>query len=212
MIPRIESKIDNAYANVQAKNKFQQVISDLDLCQKEIIKLQQKDDNPVFFRINNLTFEALDSSTYAQTKAYLDHLKRKYRRMRVESTKAREDKYYELIDKMGTDGLLELKKTSHNKNLINLVTNRNQIEKILETDDELIQKKDPIFNIPESRFGNAQFYAPVKRIGSTTIDTFYFNIIVIWLITAFFYLTLLHDTLRKIMDYLAMKFSFDSKN
>jgi len=211
LIPRLESKIDKAYANVQAKNRFRQTINDLNLCQKEIGKLQEKDDNPVFFRLGSLTFEALDSSTYAQAKAYLDHLKGKYRRMRVESTKAREDKYHELIDKIGKDGLLALKKTSHNKNLINLVTNRNQIEKIYETNGELIQKKDPIFNIPESPFGNAQFYAPVKKIGSITMDTFYFNILVIWLITTFFYLTLLHDTLRKIMDYLSMKFSFDAK-
>ena len=59
---------------------------------------------------------------------------------------------------MGKDGLLQLKNSSHNKTLENLVTNRDEIEKIYEAEDELVQKKDPIFRTPDSNIGNAHFY------------------------------------------------------
>ena len=85
--------------------------------------------------------------------------------------------------------------------------NRELIEKIYETKNELIQKKDPIFLTPDSPYGKSHFYSPFKRIGSLEIDTFYFNVLVIWLMTAFFYMTLYYDTLRKFLNYIANKFT-----
>ncbi len=104
--------------------------------------------------------------------------------------------------KIGKDGLLELKNSHHNKALQNLVTNRDEIEKIFEAEDELIQKKDPVFKTPDSNMGNAHFYAPVKVLGHLQIGTFSFNIIIIWLMTAFLYMTLYYDALRKCLAFI----------
>ena len=54
---------------------------------------------------------------------------------------------------------------------------------------------------PVSHAGQAHFYAPVKIIGSLHIDTFWFNFAVIWLMSLILYLTLLHDTLRKTLEF-----------
>ena len=41
----------------------------------------------------------------------------------------------------------------------------------------------------------------IMEIGNWKIDTFWFNFAVIWLMTLVLYLTLLHDTLRKAVNF-----------
>ena len=55
---------------------------------------------------------------------------------------------------------------------------------------------------PGSRTGRAHFYSPVKFIGPVAIDTFWFNTGALWLMSLLLYLTLQHNTLRKVIEYL----------
>jgi hypothetical protein len=55
--------------------------------------------------------------------------------------------------------------------------------------------------IPTSRYGRAHFYAPVKKLGNLTIDTYLFNFIFIWVTTILFYLTLVFDLLRRFVNW-----------
>ena len=79
--------------------------------------------------------------------------------------------------------------------------NKNELEKVLESNGRLIQQKDPAYQVPRFTNGRAPFYAPVKRLGSLTIDTFWFNTVVIWLITIFFYLMLRFNVLKSILGF-----------
>jgi hypothetical protein len=54
--------------------------------------------------------------------------------------------------------------------------------------------------IPESDFGRAHFFAPVKKIGGVKFDTFYFNLTVVWLMSLFLYFALYIDLLKRIMN------------
>ena len=72
--------------------------------------------------------------------------------------------------------------------------------KIIEKNNKLIQKYEPIYKYPEKNNGRAQFYAPVKQFLGIYIDTLYFNLMVIWLMTFLFYLMLQYNTMKKIMD------------
>ena len=53
--------------------------------------------------------------------------------------------------------------------------------KYMMQDDRFIQKADPIFMHPGSKYGSAHFYAPYKQIGNLKIGTLLFNMIVIWI-------------------------------
>ncbi|MEP2023831.1 MAG: ATP-binding cassette domain-containing protein [Reichenbachiella sp.] len=207
LIPKIQAKLRLVYTNVEAGNQSEALQHEIDICRKELEKIQSKDGNTQFYRLRFLTMDKYDSTSHHQILAQLNLLKKKYKNLKDEAVKERESHYYELVETIGKDGLLDLKNKNHNKTLENLVTNRDEIEKIYEAEDELIQKKDPIFKTPDSNFGNAHFYAPVKVFGNIQISTFYFNIIVIWLMTAFFYMTLYYDTLRKCLAFIANKFT-----
>ena len=69
-----------------------------------------------------------------------------------------------------------------------------------ETETEILQKKDPIFMDPLSDVGRAHFYAPYKNIKGFHINTFTFNLIIIWLGAAILYYTLVFDILRKLLQ------------
>jgi hypothetical protein len=55
---------------------------------------------------------------------------------------------------------------------------------------------------PTCRYGRAQLYAPEKRIGNWLMDTLWFNVIIIWLMTLFLYMTLYFDLLRKVLTFI----------
>jgi len=59
---------------------------------------------------------------------------------------------------------------------------------------------------PDSKIGRAHFYAPVKMIGDWQVDTLWFNLAMIWSITALFYLALIKDALRRTLQYLSRFF------
>jgi hypothetical protein len=94
-----------------------------------------------------------------------------------------------------------MKKAYTNDRLEELVTNRMQIEKVIEWNNQLIRKMDPIHMEPLSRTGRAQFFAPYKRLGQLRIDTFWFNLLVIWISSAILYLALVYDLLRRFTEW-----------
>ena len=64
--------------------------------------------------------------------------------------------------------------------------------------NQLIRKSEPIFHTPENNFGRAQFYSPTKKIANYSVDTYWFNVILIWLMWLFFYITLMINSPEKI--------------
>ncbi|MFZ0281590.1 MAG: hypothetical protein WAL29_08070, partial [Bacteroidales bacterium] len=50
-------------------------------------------------------------------------------------------------------------------------------------------------------FGKAHFYAPIKRLGNLEIDTYWFNILAIWIVSIVLYLVLYFNLLTKAFKY-----------
>ncbi len=88
----------------------------------------------------------------------------------------------------------------HNKQIADLLKNKNEFNAIKEEDGELIQVIDHIFKTPDSNNGRAHFYAPVKKLFGKEIDTVWFNIIFIWFTSLIVYLTLMFDVFRRLMN------------
>ncbi|MFY0625917.1 MAG: ATP-binding cassette domain-containing protein [Reichenbachiella sp.] len=207
LIPRITGILKSTYTEVQSNNQSQFVINDLSLCQSEIRKLTEIDQNPPLVSLSKINYKELDSTSFNQTLKYLRLLKLKYKKDKDIVVNLRDAKYELVVDSIGIDGLLHLKAQNHNKAMYSLASNRDLIDKIYETQTELIQKKDPIFMVPDSKMGKAHFYAPVKRISKWTIDTFYFNLIVLWLLTLIAYAALYYDVVRKTLAFISKKFT-----
>jgi ABC-type multidrug transport system ATPase subunit len=99
----------------------------------------------------------------------------------------------------------KLKDDYQNENLESFVKNSNDFTRIAEIDHELIQRADPIFLDPvkSSIFGNAQFYAPNKRMFGQLFDTFWVNLGIVWFMTLSLAVTLYFDALKGLLHYLS---------
>jgi hypothetical protein len=91
-----------------------------------------------------------------------------------------------------------------NESLEEFVTAKNDVKKIVVTDNALVRKASPIYFIPNkgTAFWKSHFYAPKKWIGGKEsgkyVNTSAANTIVIWLMTVALTFLLLFDGLNKI--------------
>ena len=106
---------------------------------------------------------------------------------------------------MGSDeAVAELKEDYYNKQLATFVLNKNDVKKIVETEDHrLIQMKDPIFKNPETAYGRAHFYASKKHLFGLQIKTLWFNMAIVWLSIIAMYIMLLFNGFKRIIEYLS---------
>lgn len=132
---------------------------------------------------------------------YLDSLAARFRYLRKEYVSRIDSLSNTLVAKTGKEGYVRLKNDYYNSNLEDLVLGRSTvIEKTLETDKKIIQTFEPAYMKPTSVFGRAHFYSPYKQAGNISIDTYWFNILVLWIVTFILYLTLYFNLLQKVSD------------
>jgi hypothetical protein len=99
------------------------------------------------------------------------------------------------------ENFMKLKMDYENESLTDLVCNKNDLDRILESDGELIQRTDPVFlDPPRNKFLRAHFYAPRKSIFGSYFDTYWVNNLVIWSMTIVLFITLYFDVLKKLID------------
>ena len=201
VIPTLKSALDECQRNLFKHTDPEKTTNFLAILKNEIPPLQKEAGFASCPFLPGLTEKLLNDSIVQLTKSYLDSLTRVYS-SRLNSVTARRDGAYEnLRARIGNDEVYQFKQASYNENLADLVMNKGAENKILTGNGKLIRKKDPIFMEPVSHDGRAHFYAPVKIIGSWKIDTFWFNFFIIWLMSFVLYLTLLHDSLRKTIEF-----------
>ena len=91
----------------------------------------------------------------------------------------------------------------HNESVEDQVKKIFEKNKIIQYNDELVQQVDPIYRDPDiDGFFNfrSHFFAPRKYFAGTYHDTFWFNLIFIWVMTLFLYITLYYELLKKLLD------------
>jgi len=127
------------------------------------------------------------------------------------------DKHIELWDnyysKIYSKADLNDKKSGYTKNLMRKYNNDklqdivyNSFEKnnILRSDDNLIRQNKPIYDEPDN-FGNfsfrTHFYAPHKVLFGKYIETYWFNVTMIWLMSILLYIPLYFDHLKKLLNF-----------
>ena len=103
---------------------------------------------------------------------------------------------------MGEEKFIQMRADNYNENLANYVLNRLAVNKIFDAGDRLIQKADPIFMAPGSKFGRAHFFAPFKQIGNLKIETLLFDTLVIWIMILFLFVTLYYNVLKRLIGFL----------
>ena len=95
---------------------------------------------------------------------------------------------------------IEQRDNFQNESLNDLVKNKDELNKIIEFDEQLVQKSDPIYR--DAKGFRAHFFAPSKQLFGYSLDTFWVNILVILGMTFSLFISLYFDILKRTIDWL----------
>ncbi|MBW6500379.1 MAG: ATP-binding cassette domain-containing protein [Bacteroidales bacterium] len=151
------------------------------------------------FIVSRLNKDDLDPETARQVESYLDLLARDFRALSRSASERKDQVSASIEREIGREGMIALRDNYYNERLADILLNNEVIDKTLETPEVIIQKYEPAFMKPTSGYGRAHYYAPYKKIGNLKIDTYLFNLTVIWIVTLILYVALYYNLLRKLV-------------
>ena len=152
--------------------------------------------------IGSLNYAGFNDIIADDTKQFLDSLKSLFRQKSRILTIQHDSLINLKKSQIGEEEFIRLREDDYNESLADFVLNRNNKNKIYEAEDKLIQKADPVFMKPGSKYGRAHFFAPYKQFGNLKIETLLFNMIAIWIMTIVFFITLYFNILKRFILFL----------
>jgi len=202
LIPTLKVKINECLASgkdLQFKEYTENNLHKINLHINELASLTgYKPGNWV----SGLNYDRFNEFTGNEARLYLDSLRTIFRVKNRTISLMRDSLFKKISDQMGDEKFVQMREEVYNESLSNFVLNRLSTNKIYDADDRLIQKADPIFMKPGSKYGRAHFYAPFKQLGNIKISTLVFNTLVIWLMIFTLFVTLYHNILKRFIQFL----------
>ena len=203
LVQQLKVKVHETERYIGLNNNMDKVSSNLNLIKSEILASQQNYNWPVFKQIDKVKPEEFDTVVIDDVLHYLNIVKSQANEKNSEMNKLRDEVYYKLTKEVGgSEEIQRLQTENLNIKLSNQVRNMTTGKKIFELDGQYIRQYEPIYMKPTSKVGRAHFYAADKKLGNITIDTFWFNILVIWLVSALLYFALMYDLLKKFVTWI----------
>ncbi len=208
LIPELESQLNfislNRYSQEPAIKK--EIAERLDLIRTTL----QREENITkgkFHYIDQLTIERYDSSINEPLTKYLETLKRFYVNRYNRADQQKDAKVEMLTSTPEKEKEFENQRNAYqNEAIADLVRNTVEQQRIIETGGKLVQKIYPVYKDPDPDHivdFDAQFYMPAKHFLNQNIDTYWFNLGVIWSMTLALAITLYWEVLRRIIDNLS---------
>ena len=208
-IPELETKLD--FINLHYKNTEpgiqEEVKKHLRLLRYEINRELEDIGKGNFKDIDRLTLSEFDSTTFNETHEFLETLKKFYMNRYNMADKKKESQLKSMTNTLEKEKNFEkLKENYQNEAIAELVKNSTETHRIIEKDGKLVQKIYPVYKDPDPDHivdFDAQFYMPAKHFLNKNIDTFIFNLGVIWSMTLVLAIALYFEILRKVVDALS---------
>lgn len=209
----VSDNLQRIEENPEVKEK---VLKDLYILRQELKEEEFKQGLEKINIDQDLTVENYNNEIDQQLENYIVELKKYYQDLYNEAVRKKEKMVYFFENSENYDyNLNSYKNKYHNESLADLVTNINTSDRIIEYNGDLIQQINPIYNEPkENGFFSyrTHFFAPEKQFLGATFSTFWFNMLVIWLMSVFFYITLYFEWLKKLVNWFSnMKITKNGK-
>ena len=205
-IPEMETRLDFVNLNYKSDNPEirKQVVSDLALLRNEMneeLSIVGKDH---FKNIGSFTPDKFDTSIYQETVSFLETMKKFYINRYNKADQEKDRIINSMTSTVEKEKEFEKFRNAYqNEAIAELVKNTTETHRIIVKDDKFVQKIYPIYKDPDPDHWvdfDAQFYMPAKHFLNKNIDTFYFNLGVIWSMTLVLAILLYFEVLRKIID------------
>jgi ABC-type multidrug transport system ATPase subunit len=219
-IPEMKERLSRVDKELRETNKVEVTRDDAELIINEIRKENQlayileedirnyRDEQvsqtlkPVFFEnIDELDADSFNLSQSRRVYEYLKKLESFYSNLFFLANRKRQNMityylenkpelYQEYYNRYFNESIADILKKVYEKN------------KILEYKNKLIQHIDPIYEYPlpsNVLSFRTHFFAPVKHFAGRYYETYWFNMIVIWILTAILYVLLYFNVFQKLL-------------
>jgi ABC-type multidrug transport system ATPase subunit len=201
-IPELLKSLEFINTNIEIRKKYSLVLANFSLLQNELKKLEGSLGLKQNELIKQLGFEDYSEATYLELKYFLNTLKAKYHLVYLQALKDHDKAYENLKSSLANpDEFLDYKNKYANVQLSKIVKNEKELLQYFIHNNNIIKLKDPIYAIPFAKNGRTHFYAPKKRVGNVFIETYWFNVLIIWLSTIMWFLILYFDLLFNLLRY-----------
>ncbi|MGB3467484.1 MAG: ATP-binding cassette domain-containing protein, partial [Cyclobacteriaceae bacterium] len=204
LIPSLLTKLENSrlHKNTTDPDSLSQVNSDLLTIKNEIEKMVNDPEN--ITSLQKMTAASFDEEAYQDIKGKLQGIKTYYNKQSKKALAARDKIVNNMRKEYGNDYILEQRSKYINDRIAVIVKNSQTTHRLLEKDNEMIQKLYPIYLMPEYSSNpldfRAQFYQPYKFFFGNFVPTQWFNIGVIWLMSFLLIITLYFNLLKKLVS------------
>jgi ABC transport system ATP-binding/permease protein len=194
-IPELENRLASVNEEYNETGRVEQQTGALMLLRNEILREQDSLERFAFTR-EMFEPERYSDEFSSRVNLFLTELNNFYLRQYMVNNRIRQGRlnqimkerrqmYYRMLDMYHNESVADQVKKIYEKN------------KIVESDGRLYQQSDPIYLLPETT--RSHFYAPVKILFGHYFDTYWFNIVVIWLGSLMLYVVLYFDLLRQLL-------------
>ncbi len=202
-LPELRNRLEIVIDEYSDKKEIIDSRTELQLISNEIRKELIRMPGVTFGKLEGLDPESFNMDVAGNIFEYLDQLDRKYTENYEKANRQKENIINYWMEQNPAQ-YRYLRDAYYNESLADIVKKVFEKNQILEFRDELVQQINPIYRdpIPGSWFNfRSHFYAPRKYFAGFFFDTFYFNIIIVWILTTVLYVTLYYNLLKKSIDW-----------
>lgn len=197
-VSTLSAYLEKVNKSLSAKNRDEEAArSALKVLENELLDPQHQFGElcPPHHDLFNVAF--FGNAAYSTIAQYLEAV-RKYNVQRYNKADAAEEKFKK---SRSASEQIELRQNYCNKSLEDFVCAKGTLlaDMIACYDNRLLQKSDVVFQDTNKSFG-AQLFSPYKSVFGIKIDTFIFDVIIIWLQNAFLFIALLFGWLKKLFS------------
>lgn len=219
VIPKLQTRVSNlaGWRGHWKDRNHEGVKEALEILRSEVEYEQRWFDQLDPKLIDKLEVGKFDSTALSQTRLFLFRLGRTYQTME-DTARAHYRRLYQKLCPTAADSVRmeEMRKRFSNNAVKDVVEARYQTNSVVAYDGRLYQNYTPIYfrdhrpaNLLDFR---ANFYVPTKPFLGSTVDTFVFDILAIWVMTLILFITLYFDLLKKAVQALETRRKYRRRN
>ncbi|HEY4788947.1 MAG TPA: ATP-binding cassette domain-containing protein [Bacteroidales bacterium] len=204
MIPELQKRLDACFDEYHSTGKLEKTTGQLELLRNEIAKELMVNKSLPFKNADGIVPEKFGLKMGNAIQAFIDSMTNYHSRKFTIAENEIQNKINRLLTK-NEQQYKDYKNDYYNDNLADMVKKVAEKKRILEYDHQLVRQYEPIYMDPTIRgiwSWRSHFYAPRKPFLGNYYDTYWYNVIVIWLFTVILYITLYFEIIKKFIDKL----------
>ncbi|MBN2669639.1 MAG: ATP-binding cassette domain-containing protein [Bacteroidales bacterium] len=204
-LPELKEKLDFCYNNAKSTDPevIEKVENDLNLLKNEFTKQHHVlPQFPIDQFVSKLQRDSLTIFITFLSKSYIEELNTHYSNL-FSKANGKKEQIIAWAMEHNPELYKRVKDDYRNDAVADIVKNIYEKNQFIRYNNNLIQQIDPIFMEPRSDDGyfnfRSHFYAPHKYFAGKFYNTFNFNLIVVWIMTIIFYITLYYNALGRLL-------------